>query len=197
MKCIVKARCITVISLGIGFVCMNDLPGYAYQDFPDSSISPINQADFAEGILNNLNFSNDSIQKVNLPTSSQIAQKRRVGPRDSTIWIENRAGYVLRYTLVYFEGAEIDMGGVKVPVPKTETGTLSLGFDKGLRLPAWAKNARLKVTVVGVGSPVVFDEEVSPSGGMCIFARGTIFNPSYTKELTTIATGDGPRCPSQ
>lgn len=196
MKCIVKARCIAAISLGIGFVCMNDLPGYAYQDFPDSSISPINQADFAEGILNNLNFSNDSIQKVNLPTSSQIARGgRQVGPRDSLIRLRNSAGYVVKYSFTYM--IDQNTGGVMIPMPVGDSGTLSLGFEKGFPLPANAKNAFLTVSVVAVGNPVVINAApVSPFGQQCFITHGTVLNPSYTKEIATIATSEGPKCPS-
>jgi hypothetical protein len=115
-----KKQLVAAFFLGLGLVSTNSLSGYAYQNHSDISSVATSQVSLTEAELNN-NLKEVKFQKANTNSSFQIARSRR---RVVTKFahLKNNAGYVVRYILQYTTNENI--GGVVVPMPKVETGTL-------------------------------------------------------------------------
>jgi hypothetical protein len=188
-RTIMKKQFVAAFFLGLGLVSTNSLSGYAYQNHSDISTVANSQVSFAEVELNN-NLKDAKFQKANTNSSFQVA---RAGRRiyTYTAHLKNNAGYVVRYIFQYTTNENI--GGVVVPMPKIETGTLSLGFSKKFTLHREAKDFTLKVQPVGRGDFVIDRKLSVDQGYYCFSTEGTIFNPSYTQPRLR-GTYQGPKC---
>lgn len=194
MYYIAKGQHIALTLLGLGLGSLYGLSGYAHENTLDITSFAINPDNLVEAKVNSVNASEINVKRANSPGVYQIAGHGvQVGPRDSNISLTNRAGYVLEYTFTYL--LDQNIGGVMVPMPKVETGNLSLGFTKTITLPADAKNAFLRAKAVGRGDYVI-DTGLTPFGNICFYTHGTVFSPSYTQEQATVGTSRGPACKS-
>jgi Pentapeptide repeats (8 copies) len=94
--------------------------------------------------------------------------------QDSFVSLTHGGGYVAKYTLVYFR----PQPGVGL-LPKVESGTMTVGFNKRFNIPKEAINPIFKVEMVGIGSPVIFEKPITVGKPRCFLIEGTVFNRTY------------------
>jgi hypothetical protein len=109
---------------------------------------------------------------INIQPSGAYPQNN-AARKNTTIALKNMSGYVAEYNVTYFQPQNI--GGHYVPMPKVETGQMSLGFFKQLTVPADAKNITFRVRAIGRGDYVI-NEAVSDNC-LSFTVKGTVFNP--------------------
>lgn len=117
------------------------------------------------------------------PSAVLVEKEGKVLPssppiQDSFVSLTHEGGYVANYTLMYMR--DQNFGGTLVPIPKVETGTLTLGFTKKFDIPKDAKNVNLKVEAVGKGGYVI-DTNIPVGKPKCFKMFGTIFDPKYAE----------------
>ncbi len=94
--------------------------------------------------------------------------------QDSFISLTHGGGYVAKYTLFYFR----PQPGVGM-LPKVESGTMTVGFNKRFAIPKDAIGITFRVEMVGIGSPVIINTPIAVGKPRCFLIEGTVFNPSY------------------
>jgi Pentapeptide repeats (8 copies) len=94
--------------------------------------------------------------------------------QDSFISLTHGGGYVAKYTLVYFR----PQPGVGL-LPKVESGTMTVGFNKRFVIPKDAIGTNFKVEMVGIGSPVIINTPIAVGKPRCFLIEGTVFSRTY------------------
>lgn len=99
-----------------------------------------------------------------------VIQPAPPAPKETFVSLSNQSGYVAKWAVSYVAPGR---------GPVFDGGTLTLGFDRKITLPANAVGITFVVDAVGkIGDPTVV-REVIPSGSRkCFVLTGTIFNPA-------------------